>query len=122
MAITTLLKINGTTVPNIKEYKPLRAKLWGNAERTMAGELQADFVGIFPKIEVTFSPMGASDLATIITMLDTPFFTLTWYDAKTQSLKSAQYYASDYETPLLNKKNDFYNEFSVSLVPVKKYT
>jgi hypothetical protein len=121
MAITTLLKINGTTVPNIKEYKPLRAKLWGNAERTMAGELQADFVGIFPKIEVTFSPMGASDLATIITMLDTPFFTLTWYDAKTQGLKSAQYYASDYETPLLDKNRELYDEFSVSLVPVKKY-
>lgn len=122
MAINTLLKINGVTVSNVKEYKPLRAKLWGNAERTMAGELQADFIGIFPKIQITFSPMKASDLATIIGMLDTPFFTLTWYDAKTQGVKSAQYYASDYETPLLDKSKELYNEFSVSLVPVKKYT
>lgn len=122
MAITTLLKINGVTVPNVKEYKPLRAKLWGNAERTMSGELQADFIGVFPKIQVTFIPMGSSDLATITGMLDTPFFTLTWYDAKTQGLKSAQYYASDYETPLLDKNRELYDEFSVSLVPVKKYT
>jgi hypothetical protein len=122
MSITTLLKINGTTVPNVKEYKPLRAKLWGNAERTMSGELQADFVGVFPKIQVTFAPMGASDLATIIGMLDEPFFTLTWHDAKTGSLKSAQYYASDYDTPLLDKDKELYNDFSVSLVPVKKYS
>ena len=122
MAIDTLLKINGVIVPKVKEYRPLRAKLWANAERTMSGELQADFVGIFPKIQLSFAPMGASDLKTVIGMLDTPFFTLTWYDAKTQGIKSAQYYAGDYETPLLNKKKELYDGFDVSLIPVKKYS
>jgi hypothetical protein len=122
MAIDTLLKINGVKVPNVSEYKVLRAKLWSNAERTMAGEIQADFIGIFPKIQVSFAPMKATDLKTIIGMLDTPFFTLTWYDANTQSVKSAQYYAGDYETPLLDKGKELYNGFDVSLIPVKKYS
>jgi hypothetical protein len=122
MAISTLLKIDGVTVPKVKEYNIVWSKLWGNAERTMAGELQADFIGIFSKIEVSFAPMGATNMSTVIGMLNKSFFTLTWYDPDEQSLQSAQYYASDFDTPLLRQDIEYYNEFDVSLVPVKKYS
>jgi hypothetical protein len=120
MSISTLLKINGVEVPNVKKYSVVWSKLWTNADRTMAGELQADFIGIFPKIEVSFIPMNDTDLQTIIGMLNNPFFTLTWYDPEGKTLKSAQYYASDFSTPLLRADTELYDEFDVSLVPVKK--
>lgn len=120
MAISTLLKIDGVTVPNVKEYTVERAKLWSNANRTLSGELKADFIGLFPKIKVKFSVMDSDDMAILTDMLDTAFFTLTWYDALSESLKSAQYYAGDYDTPLIDKSRELYNEFWVSLIPVAK--
>jgi hypothetical protein len=122
MAISTLLKIDGVTVPNVKWYKVVWSKLWTNAGRTMAGDLKADFIGIFPSIEVNFISMGATDLKNVISMLNKSFFTLTWYDPKAQAVQSAQYYAGDFDTPLFMQDKELYKEFSVTLVPVKKYS
>ena len=45
-----LVKINGTIIPHIQQYKIGRAKLWKDADRNMAGDVRATLIGIFPKI------------------------------------------------------------------------
>ena len=120
MAITYTIKINSTALPKLKKYKVGRNKLFTDSGRNMAGELRASFVGIFPKIMLEFAPTTASEMATIADLLDNPFFTVSWWDAESQSLKSGSYYASDFEVGLLDLSRELYEGFSVNLVPVAK--
>jgi hypothetical protein len=115
-----LAKINSTILPAIKSYKVGRNKIWADAGRSGNGTLRATFVGIFPKIEITFIPTNEAQMSTISTLLDNPSFTLEWYDPKTQTVKSGLYYAADFETPLFIKSKGLYNEFSIALIPYSK--
>lgn len=118
MAITYLAKINGVDVPKIRKFKVARNKLWDDAGRNMAGTLRATYIALFPKITIEFAVLTASEMATVDGMLDTPFFTLSWWDAKTRAIKSGSYYASDYDNSLLDQERELYEGFSVNLVPV----
>ena len=55
-------------------------------------------------------------------LLDKSSFKVEWYDVRTDSVCEGQYYASDYDVELDSKTLGRYKPFSVSLVPMKKYT
>lgn len=116
--MTYVAKINGTSLPKLRGYSVTRSKLFTEAGRNMAGTLKATYIALFPKIKLEFSPTTATEMATLAGLLDNPFFTLSWYDATSQTVKSGSYYASDFETPVLDMQRELYNGFSVSLVPV----
>ena len=122
MAISgDLLKINGTTISGLKEYKVSYNKLWSDAERNMNGDVRATLIGIFPKLELTFrDALTAAEVATINSLLDQAYFSVTYYSPKSQTTVTAQYYASDYTLELLDKTKGIYKTFSVNLVPVSK--
>ena len=102
MAIDFLVKIDNTELPQLKKFKVGRNKLWADAERNMAGELRSTFIGIFPKLSLEFAAMTPEDLRTLIGLLDTPSFSVTWYDEYEQSTVTGTYYAGDYEYSLYN--------------------
>lgn len=117
----TLLTINNTALPGLKEYKLTYAKLWKNAERNMNGDVNATLIGIFPKIELVFrDALDEDQIATICGLLDTPYFSVTFFNPKTKTTSMAQYYSSDYTVELLDRSRGLYKKFSVSLVPVSK--
>ena len=120
--MSNLLEINNVPVPKLKGYKVQRNKLWANADRNMAGELRATFVGIFPKIVVEFAPLTQTQMKSVISMLDTPSFTLRWYDEYNGAMQSGTFYAGDYEYSLYNTTSNLYEGFNVSLIPFEKYT
>ena len=122
MAISgDLLKINGTTISDLKEYKVSYNKLWSDAERNMNGDVRATLIGIFPKLELTFrDALTEAEVATINSLLDQAYFSVTYYSPKSQTTVTAQYYASDYTLELLDKTKGIYKTFSVNLVPVSK--
>lgn len=122
MAITTLATINGTTLSKIKSFKVERNKLWTEADRNMAGDLRATFIGLFPKVVVEFGYLTADELKANIALLDLASFTLQWWDAGSETLKSGTYYAGDYATPLFDKTKELYEPFSVNLIPFSKMT
>lgn len=122
MAITTLLIIDGTTLTKVKSYSVERNKLWTDAERNMAGDLRATFVGLFPKIVVEFGYTTADELKALVLLLDQASFTLQWWNSGTETLKSGTYYAGDYATPILDKTKELYKPFSVNLIPFSKMT
>lgn len=115
-----LVKINGTTVPHIVNYKIGRAKLWKNADRNMSGDVRAQLIGIFPKIIMKVGILTQEQMASLTALLDQDFFTVTWFDVRIQDTISTQYYASDYDVDLLSKSRGLYQPFEVSLVPVSK--
>ncbi|MBQ6546466.1 MAG: hypothetical protein IJL74_00515 [Bacilli bacterium] len=115
-----LVKINGTTVPHIVNYKIGRAKLWKNADRNMSGDVRASLIGVFPKIIMKVGILTQAQMANLTALLDQDYFTVTWFDVRIQATISTQYYASDYEVDLLSKSKGLYQPFEVSLVPVSK--
>ena len=115
-----LVKINGSSVPCLQGYKVQRAKLWKEAERNMEGEVRATFIGVFPKIELQVGYTDEAQMSALVKLLDRPFFTVEYFDVGIQAVRSAKYYAGDYDAGLYNKARGLYGPFTVSLVPVEK--
>lgn len=122
MAISgSLLKINGTTVPNLKTYKVSYNKLWRDADRNMDGDIRATMVGIFPKLELEIGgTLTVTIVQSLTALLDQAFFSVEYYDPKTNAKVTANYYASDYTIDLNDRNRNYYNPFTVSLIPVSK--
>ena len=115
-----LVRINGVVVPHIKSYKIGRAKLWKSADRNMNGDVSAFLIGIFPKIKMKVGILTQEQMSQMTQLLDQDYFTVEWFDVRIQATVSTQYYASDYDTELLDKEKGLYKAFDVNLVPVSK--
>lgn len=115
-----LLKINNTDISKIASYEVQYNKLWANADRNMSGEVRATLIGIFPKIVVQTTVQEISAVMTLGTLLNTPYFTVEFFDILTNSVKTAQYYASDFNTKLKMRQGSLIDTLSFSLVPVAK--
>ena len=114
------MKINGTDITNICEYSVQYNKLWADADRNMAGEVRATLIGIFPKIVVKTTVQEINKVMTMGTLLNTPYFSVTYFDFITNTTKTANYYASDFEVKLKTRRNSLVDVVSFSLVPVSK--
>lgn len=124
MGINTsyLVRINSTDIPKIKDYKVQRNKLWTDAGRNLAGDLRSTFIGIFPKIMLVLAPLTEAQMTSLITLLDAPSFTVSWWDAKTQTHKSGTFYAGDFEIGVLKKSTGMYEDTKFNLIPFNKLT
>lgn len=122
-----------TEITGIKEYKITRNKLWKEAKRNMAGELNAVFIGIFPKLEVKIRVKNDDDIKTLINILDSSYLKLKWWDSQTGGYKYGTFYTNDYPTELISKKGiaysktsgttnyrTYYKEFDVHFTPIKR--
>jgi len=90
-------------IKGIKEYKVTRNKLWKEAKRNMAGEMNAVFIGIFPKLEVKIKVTTATYLKTLIGLFDLPSIKLRWFDDLTGDYKRGTFYMNDYSNELISK-------------------
>lgn len=116
-----LLRIDGTVVPNISQYKISYAKLWKDAERNMNGDIRASLIGIFPKIELEIGGILTSNImSTLCSLLNRSYFSVNFTDPATNQAISGQYYASDFTVELLDKYRMLYKPFTVNLIPVSK--
>lgn len=116
-----LLKINGRTVAGLKSYKITRAKLYSDAGRNLNGGLSATFIGVFPKLELEIGGILTKErISELCGLLDQGFFNVEYYDPKTGTTKSGDYYASDYSVELLERQRGLYKPFTVNLIPMEK--
>ena len=122
MAITTLLKINGIdyTGSILTPFRVEKNKLWGDdTGRVMTGEMKGTLVGIFPKVIVEFYPKSELELSQLLTVLDTAFQTVEYYDAVTRGLVTMGTYTNDYAYEIINL-NPYYSEITVSFIATRK--
>lgn len=117
-----LVKINDTELTHIKKFKVNRSKLWSDADRNLAGELKSTFIGVFPKISLEFTPMPKADMASLITLLENPSFTVLYYDELSGGYQTGTFYAGDYEMSIYREDTMLYEGMSVNLIPFNKYT
>ena len=115
-----LIKINNTIIPKIVSYKVGRNKLWKDADRNMNGDVRATLIGIFPKIELNIGHTTQEEMTTITQLLDQAYFTVEYFDVRTQATTTASYYAGDYSPELDSKLKGIYKPLTVSLIPVSK--
>ena len=116
----TLITINGVSLSKsqVSEYKVTYNKLWKDADRNMNGDVSAAFIGIFPSLDVTTGIISVSKVQALSAALNAPYFSVTFWDTQAQANRTAQYYAADFETSLLNGCT--YGTINAQLVPVSK--
>lgn len=115
-----LIQIGGLSLTELVKYEVNYSKLWKDADRNMNGDVAATFIGIFPNIDAETMPLKQTQVQTLCTALDQPYFSATFWDPATGTLKTAQYYASDYKITLLNRNSGMYGNVTFSIVPVSK--
>lgn len=94
-------------------------KLWAeDSGRNLAGEMTATFVGVFPKLVLTFRKLNQAELAVIAPILDSPYQTTQYFDDATQTMKTMQTYAGDWKN--VNNRIGKVDGVKCSFIAVKK--
>lgn len=116
----TLITINGVTLTksDISSFKLTYNKLWKDADRNMNGDVSAAFIGVFPNFDITTGILSIAKIQSLAAAINTPYFSVTFYDTQTQTNKTANYYAADFETTLNGACT--YGTIQVQLVAVSK--
>lgn len=122
MAISTILTINGATMSRvIKSYKVGENIMWADSGRNMNGDLRADFVGEFPKIEVEFKDgLTSAEVKRIVSAVSKPFFTVEFFSPKTGAMERGTFYRSDFTVEMLDPRRELYKGFNISLIPISR--
>lgn len=115
-----LIKIGSLTLTELVKYEVNYSKLWKDADRNMNGDVSASFIGIFPNIDAETTPLTRTQVVTLCSALDQPYFSMTFWDPSSNSQKTRQYYASDYKITLLSRVSGMYGSVEFSVIPVSK--
>lgn len=115
-----LITIGSLVLTEMVKYEVNYSKLWKDADRNMNGDVSATFIGVFPNIDASTTPLTQTQVETLCSALDQPYFSMTFWDPSSGSSKVANYYASDYKVTLLSRINGMYGSVEFSVIPVSK--
>jgi len=120
MSKTYEVKIGTTELSDLTKFEVERNKLFADADRNLAGDLKATFIGIFPKITIGFNYMTEAQVKTILGLLEPASISVTWWDSKSGTYKTGDFYASDPKPPYWSKEKGMYAPWEVNLIAYKK--
>lgn len=115
-----LIVIGSLSLTEMVKYDVNYSKLWKDADRNMNGDVSAAFIGIFPNIDASTTPLRQDEVEVLCAALDQPYFSATFWDPSSGTQKTANYYASDYKVSLLSRVSGWYGSVDFSIVPVSK--
>lgn len=116
-----LLKINGEKVSGLKAYDFESNLLWADAERNMDGDVRATYLGEYPKLLLEFhNGLTQDEVKVLYRQLSSPNFSVTYFHPGLGENVTAQYYRSDYQISLLDKRRALYKSFTVNLIPISR--
>lgn len=119
----TLLLIDNTAVPGLKSYEVQYSKVWGDQSLNMAGDVRTTLLGIKANITLTFGgELLEDDVAALATLLNQDYFGVTFFDPKSKTTKTADYFASDVSLKLIDKLRGRYDTIDIDLLPVSRYS
>ena len=113
--------INGQPAPIPKGLVATRYTLDSNSYRTASGDLIRNPIAQKMKFELEFAPMSKTQLQTLLTMLNSEKFTVTYEDLITGVVKSGYFYHNDFVVKPIWIKNDentnvIHDVFSINLI------
>ncbi|NLU24152.1 MAG: hypothetical protein GXW99_05430 [Clostridiales bacterium] len=111
MASLIVTKASGTTVtlpePETLGWSISDLDSEEGSGRNQNGDMFRDRVTVKRKLEVTWLPLSAAQMSTLLHAVDDIFFTLSYPDAYTGGMKSMTCYVGDRSVPIMR-----YNESS----------
>lgn len=116
-------KDNGATYlklyPYITDVKFEYNKTWGSdTGRNLKGSFSGTFIGIFPKIIITFKPLTKNELNTIAPYLDNPTQKVKYYDPNKDQIITMDTYTGDWG---ISQQNVGIGQtFTCSFIPKEK--
>ena len=111
-----LLKIGTTDLtPYLKGFIVGLEEMWTDADRNLSGNLMADYVGVAPKIELTFRELTQAEMSTVLGVLKQTF-TAYWWDEESDTYKSGTFYRGPLQRELRDINTKRYREFKVNII------
>ena len=99
-------------------------KLWGNdTGRNLNGDNEGTFIGVFPKLKLTFRDLTQTEIELLAPIFDAPQLTCTYYDPVLKRLYAMDSYTGDWATRF---RNTFSNvataceSFDISVIANKR--
>ena len=116
-----LFSVNGTALPEPKTVEPEIYDITSeNTKRNQSGTLLYDYVATKRKFSVTWPPMSAAELASLIQAVPHGTFTLTFFDMATGTTQTGTFYRGDRKGSLYvyNSKSKRYENISMNFIEV----
>jgi hypothetical protein len=118
----SLLLIDNTSVPGLKDYEVNYVKVWKDQTENMAGNFRATLLGLKAEISLTFGgDLREDDVSSLANRLNQDYFEVTFFDPNSKTVKTANYYTSDINLKLIDKLKGRYDFISIDLKPVSRY-
>lgn len=122
-----LLKIGNTDItPYIiaGSYEIGRYKQWATdtGRSTITGKFSGTLIGVFPKITFTLGTLSNNDASTLYSIFDAAIVSATYYDTKTKTMKTAQFYCGDVIDKIKSAKTMKHDQTQIEIVAVEKYS
>ena len=99
-------------------------KLWADdTGRNLDGSSVGTFLGVYPKLKLTFRELTQEELTTLAPILDAPNITCTYYDPVLNRLYDMDSYTGDWSTSFRNTFTNVANaseSFDISVIANKR--
>lgn len=99
-------------------------KLWGSdSGRNLAGDQSGTFLGVYPKIIVTFRKLTKSEMEIIAPLIDNPYQTVRYYDPYKKAYVEMTTYTGDYNFSnknIVGRYSHKNESFQVSFIAVSR--
>lgn len=108
-------------VPATNGYQVEYETLWADGTgRTMDGTFSGTRIGIFPKITATFPPLSQTTIKNILAQVTKTTIELTWYDLKSSSYKTSDFYVSGASAESLFPERSINKESTIVFIALKR--
>jgi len=115
--LTYLCKIGSTDITSyLKEFEVSYEELWSEADRNMAGNLKATYIGTVPKIAIKFKQLTQAEMSTIMGLLNAHTFTVYWWDEQSDTYKNGEFYRGELKVAIRDLNSKRYKELSTNLI------
>lgn len=87
----------------------------------MAGDVRATLLGVNTELALEFGGDLREDaVSSLSQLLDQDYFSVTYFDPKSRTTKTATYFCDSYDLALLYKQIGLYDTLPVTLHPVSR--
>jgi hypothetical protein len=100
-----LITIGGVNLPTPTEYQVGIMDL-SKAERNVRGEMIIERIATKRKIELGWSYLTGAQYSQILNAVDPVFFSVTYFDPKSNGTKTGTFYCGDRQAPMMWFKNN----------------
>lgn len=106
----------------INPYNHVINPLWGKdtGRNTNSGKFTGTFLGWFDQLTIQIGRHNQAEHNTIMNTLGVPSASITFFDTKTGTDKTEDFYLDTIESELTNYKKGFYGPMTITMTAISK--